>query len=44
MASAVVPESETLFALIVPCTLITLPISWVLPGANDMTHMRVLSG
>src|ERR1700733_1296640 len=43
MARAVVPEKTTLFALIEPCTLIT-PISSALPGANDVTSTRVLSG
>src|ERR1700691_3451773 len=44
MARAVVPRKVTLFALIVPCTLIAFPISSALPGANDVTSTRVLSG
>src|ERR1700689_1321478 len=44
MARAVVSETETLFALIVPRTLITLPISLALPGANDVPPWRVLRG
>ena len=43
MASTIRPESESLAALIAPCTLITFPINSVVPGANAVTHPRVLS-
>src|SRR6516225_350618 len=44
MARTTVPDSLTARALIVPCTLITFPMSSALPGTNEATHLRVLTG
>ena len=44
MARTTPPASRAVCALIMPCALITFPMSSALPGANEATHLRVLSG
>jgi hypothetical protein len=36
-----VPVSDAVAALSLPCTLTRVVTNWVLPGANEATHVRV---